>query len=84
MADLDNGSERSGVFGAARNNTTPPFEKKESILHEMAEFVEIFVVFPRGKLYIENGQSDKPCPAVKLYLGGRPSAPVREESQEAT
>ena len=47
MADLDNGSERSGVFGAARNNTTPPFEKKESILHEMAEFVEIFVVFPQ-------------------------------------
>ena len=46
-ADLDSGSERSGVFGVARSNTAPPFEKKESILNEMAEFVEIFVVFPQ-------------------------------------
>ena len=46
-ADLDSGSERSGVFGVARSNTTPPFKKKESILNEMAEFVEIFVVFPQ-------------------------------------
>ena len=46
-ADLDSGSERSGVFGVACSNTAPPFKKKESILNEMAEFVEIFVVFPQ-------------------------------------
>ena len=46
--------------------------------------MELRVKLSLGKLYIENGQSDKPCPAVKLYLGGRPSAPVREERQEAT
>lgn len=45
--DLDSGSERSGVFSVARSNTAPPFEKQESILNEMAEFVEIFVVFPQ-------------------------------------
>ena len=44
---MDSGSEGSGVFGVARSNTAPPFEKKESVLHEMAEFVEIFVVFPQ-------------------------------------
>ena len=46
-ADLDSGSERSGVFGVACSNTAPPFKKMESILNEMAEFVEIFVVFPQ-------------------------------------
>ena len=46
------------------------------------KFIEL--VECNGKLYIENGQSDKPCPAVKLYLGGRPSAPVKKERQEAT
>ena len=45
--DLDSGGERRGVFGVARSNTTPPFEKQESILNEMAEFVKIFVVFPQ-------------------------------------
>ena len=45
--DLDSSSERSGVFGVACSNTAPPFEKQESILNEMAEFVEIFVVFPQ-------------------------------------
>lgn len=46
-ADLDGGSERGGVFSVARSNTAPPFEKQESILNEMAELVEIFVVFPQ-------------------------------------
>ena len=46
-ADLDSGSERSGVFGVACSNTAPSFEKQERILHEMAELVEIFVVFPQ-------------------------------------
>ena len=45
--DLDSGNEGSGVFSVARSNTTPPFEKQKSILNEMAEFVEIFVVFPQ-------------------------------------
>ena len=45
--DLDSGGERRGVFGVARSNTAPPFEKQESILNEMAELVEIFVVFPQ-------------------------------------
>ena len=46
-ADLDSGGERSGIFSVARSNTAPPFEKQESILNEMAEFVEIFIVFPQ-------------------------------------
>ena len=33
VADLDSGSERSGVFCAARNNTVPSFEKQESIFN---------------------------------------------------
>jgi hypothetical protein len=45
--DMDSGSERSGIISVARSNTAPPFEKQESILHEMAEFVKIFVVFPQ-------------------------------------
>lgn len=44
---MDSSSERSGVFCIARSNATPPFEKQESILNEMAEFVKIFVVFPQ-------------------------------------
>ena len=44
---MDSGNEGSGVFSVARSNTTPPFEKQKSILNEMAEFVEIFVVFPQ-------------------------------------
>ena len=44
--DLDSGGEGRGVFGVARSNTAPSFEKKESVLNEMAEFVKIFVVFP--------------------------------------
>lgn len=45
--DLDSGGERSGNFSAAGSNTAPPFETQESILNEMAEFVEIFVIFPQ-------------------------------------
>ena len=45
--NLDSGSERSGVFSVARSNTAPPFEKQESILNKMAEFIEIFIVFPQ-------------------------------------
>ncbi len=46
-ADLDSGSKRRGIFSVARINTAPPFEKQESILNEMVEFVKIFVVFPQ-------------------------------------
>ena len=45
--DLNSGRERSGVFSIARSNTAPPFEKQERILNEMAELVEIFIVFPQ-------------------------------------
>ena len=40
-------AKRSGIFSVVRSNTAPPFEKQESILNEMAEFVKIFVVFPQ-------------------------------------
>ena len=43
--DLDSGGEGSGVFGVARSDTAPFLEKQERILNEMAELVEIFVVF---------------------------------------
>lgn len=42
--NLNSGSERSGIWGVACSDTAPPFERLESILNEMAEFVEIFVV----------------------------------------
>ena len=45
--DLDSSRERSGIFSVARSSTAPPFEKQESILNEMAEFVKIFVIFPQ-------------------------------------
>ena len=45
--NLNSGSERSGIWGVACSDTAPPFERLESILNEMAEFVEIFVVFPQ-------------------------------------
>ena len=46
-ADLDGGSERSGIFSVTRSNAAPSFEKQESILNEMAELVEMFVIFPQ-------------------------------------
>ena len=45
--NLDSSSERRGVFSVACSNTAPSFEKQERILNEMAEFVEMFVVFPQ-------------------------------------
>jgi len=45
--DLDSGNEGSGVFSVARSNTAPSFEKQESILNEMAELVEMLVIFPQ-------------------------------------
>ena len=44
-SDLDSGDERSKIFSVARRNTTPSFEKQESILNEMSKLVEMFVVF---------------------------------------
>ena len=44
--DLDGGGERRGFFGVASRNTAPSFEKEKSILNEMAEFVQIFIVSP--------------------------------------
>ena len=60
--DLDSSSERSGVFRIARSNTAPPFEKQESILNEMAEFVEIFAVFPQ-KFSVLSWRNDR-CHAL--------------------
>lgn len=45
ITNLNSGSERSDIFGVACSDTAPPFEKQESILNEMAELVEIFVLF---------------------------------------
>ncbi len=44
---LDSSSERSGIFSVASRNTAPSFEKQESVLNEMAKFVEIFIILPR-------------------------------------
>ena len=44
---LDSSSERSGIFSVASRNTEPSFEKQESVLDEMAKFVEIFIILPR-------------------------------------
>ena len=44
---MDGGDKRSKIFSVARRNTAPSFEEQESILNEMAELVEIFVVFPQ-------------------------------------
>ena len=44
---LDSSSERSGIFSVASRNTAPSFEKQESVLDEMAKFVEIFIILPR-------------------------------------
>ena len=45
--NLNSSSKRSCIFGIACSDTAPPFEKQESILNEMAELVEILVVFPQ-------------------------------------
>ena len=47
ITNLNSGSERSDIFGVACSDTAPPFEKQESILNEMAELVEILVIFPQ-------------------------------------
>jgi hypothetical protein len=41
---LDSSDEGSDIFGVARSNAAPAFEKK-SVLNEMAKFIKIFVVF---------------------------------------
>lgn len=46
-ADLNSGNEGSGVFCVACRNAAPPFEKKKRILNQMAELVEIFIIFPQ-------------------------------------
>ena len=43
--NLDSSGEGSGIFRIARSNAAPAFEKKKSVLNEMAKFVKIFVVF---------------------------------------
>ena len=42
--NLDSSDEGSDIFGVARSNAAPAFEKK-SVLNEMAKFIKIFVVF---------------------------------------
>src|ERR1700683_3343272 len=43
--DLDGGEERSRIFSAAGGDASPALEAEEGIFHEMAQFVEIPVVF---------------------------------------
>lgn len=43
--NLDSSGEGSGIFGVARSNAAPPFEKKKSVLNEMTKLIKIFAVF---------------------------------------
>ena len=43
--NLDSSDEGSDIFGVTCSNAAPAFEKKKSVLHEMAKFIKIFVVF---------------------------------------
>ena len=43
--NLDSSGEGSGIFRIARSNATPAFEKKKSVLNEMAKFIKLFAVF---------------------------------------
>ena len=43
--NLDSSNEGSDVFGVARSNAAPAFEKKKSVLNEMAKFIKLFAVF---------------------------------------
>ena len=42
---MDSSDEGSDIFGVTCSNAAPAFEKKKSVLHEMAKFIKIFVVF---------------------------------------
>lgn len=41
---MDGGEEGGGVFGISCGNATPSFEVKKSVLDEMSEPVQIFVI----------------------------------------
>ena len=43
-ANLNSSNKRRDVFCITRSNTPPSFERQESILNKMAEFVKIFIV----------------------------------------
>ena len=43
--NLDSRNKRSKIFCITCSSTAPSLEKQKSILNEMAEFVEIFIVF---------------------------------------
>ena len=43
--NLDSRNERSKIFCITCSSTAPSLEKQKSILDEMTEFVEIFIVF---------------------------------------
>jgi hypothetical protein len=44
-ADLNKSKERGCPFGIAGRNSTPAFKVKEGVLNQMAQLVEILVVF---------------------------------------
>ena len=43
--NLDSSDEGSDIFGVARSNAAPAFEKKKSVLNEMTKLIKIFAVF---------------------------------------
>ncbi len=41
---MDGGEEGRGVFGVSGRNAPPLFERKKSILDQMAQFVEVLII----------------------------------------
>ena len=85
---MNSSRERNGVFSVARSNTAPSFEKWESIPNEMAEPVEIFIVFPQ-MFTVFTVFSWRNNRYHQMYLGVEPllcgpspdSRPVRQRRQ---
>ena len=44
-ANVDGGEERSGMFGVSGSNTAPTLEMQEGIFDQVAEFIQVAVVF---------------------------------------
>ena len=43
-SNLYSGDKRSGVFRIPRRNASPAFEVQEGVFHQLAQFVEVFVI----------------------------------------
>ena len=46
-ANLNGGNKRSRVLSVARSTTSPSFQVKECVFHQMTEFIEIFIIVAR-------------------------------------